>query len=137
MASAQDSSGEPIFLTVEEVLEIHAHQIESFGGAAGIRDMGLLESALAQPLQSFAGQYLHSDLPAMAAAYLFHIASNHAFLDGNKRTGAHAALVFLAMNDVEIDYPLDKAEHLTMAVASGTATKDEVIKFFRDLLASV
>ena len=126
---------QPIFLTLDEVLQIHAHQIETFGGDGGIRDMGLLESAIAQPMQSFGGQYLHPDLASMAAAYLFHIAANHAFVDGNKRTGAHAALVFLVLNGVDVDYPTDEAEQLVLCVASGRAMKDEVIEFFRKLVS--
>lgn len=83
------------FLTVDEVLELHLEQIELFGGSAGARDLNLLESAVAQPSQQFGGEYLHEDVPAMAAAYLFHIVSNHPFIDGNKRTGTDAAIVFL------------------------------------------
>ncbi len=75
------------FLTLEDVLEIHALQLARYGGADGLRDPGLLESALAQPQASFGGDFVHESLFAMAAAYLFHIVSNHAFVDGNKRTG--------------------------------------------------
>src|SRR6185437_12902547 len=95
---------EPIaFLTIDEVLELHLKQIELFGGSAGLRDRGLLESAIAQPSQTFACAYLHEDIAAMAAAYLFHIVSNHPFLDGNKRTGTDAAVVFLDLNGYELD----------------------------------
>ena len=76
----------PDFLTLDEVLEIHRDQIERYGGAAGIRDLGLLQSALAQPSATFGGQYLHADLHEMAAAYLYHLVQNHPFLDGNKST---------------------------------------------------
>ena len=86
---------EPEFLTVEDVLQIHDEQLSAYGGATGIRDQGLLESAVAMPQASFGGAYLHEDLPHMAAAYAFHIAQNQPFLDGNKRTGLVAALVFL------------------------------------------
>jgi death-on-curing protein len=78
---------DPIFLTVDEVLQIHAYQIQEFGGSDEILDVGLLESAIAQPRQSFGGAYLHPGLEDMAAAYLFHIVQNHPFADGNKRTG--------------------------------------------------
>jgi death-on-curing protein len=84
----------PIFLTIADVLEFHADQIENFGGAPTIHDIGLLESALAETRQSFGGQYVQKDLLEMAAAYLFHIVQNHPFTDGNKRTGIHAAQVF-------------------------------------------
>ena len=121
----------PVFLTVDEVLELHAFQIEQFGGDPGIRDMGLLESAVAQASQQFGGQFLHEDLTAMAAAYLFHIAQNHPFADGNKRTGLHAALTFLAMNDMDLDIPADQGEALVIGVATGQIGKVEVAKRFR------
>ena len=88
----------PTFLTLDEVLEFHAEQVELFGGDPGVRDFGLLESAIAQPRQAFGGSFLHEDLALMAAAYLFHIVQNHPFADGNKRTGTHAAHVFLRYN---------------------------------------
>ncbi len=75
------------FLDADEVLDLHAAQLEVFGGGSGLRDRGLLESAVAQPQASFGGQYAHDGLFATAAAYLFHIVSNHPFIDGNKRAG--------------------------------------------------
>ena len=92
----------PHFLYKHTVLDIHDDQIAEHGGDPGIRDEGLLESALAQPMARFAGEYLHADLFAMAAAYLFHLTNNHAFVDGNKRTGLAAALVFLDANGFEV-----------------------------------
>src|SRR5205807_4774635 len=77
---------QPRFLVLEEVLRIHAHQIEQYGGSFGVRDAGLLLSAVAAPQASFAGGFLHGTPFEMAAAYLFHLARNHPFLDGNKRT---------------------------------------------------
>lgn len=130
-----DTLGVPLFLTIDEVLHIHDHQIETYGGDPGVRDLHLLESAIAQPAQQFDGQYLHADLAAMAAAYFYHIVLNHPFVDGNKRTGAHAALVFLGMNDTHVDYPVDETEDLTLRVAAGQASKDEAIAFFRQLLS--
>lgn len=91
---------EPEFLTVEDVLQIHDEQLSAYGGATGIRDQALLESAVAMPQAFFGEAYLHKDLPHMAAAYAFHIAQNQPFLDGNKRTGLVAALVFLDLNGV-------------------------------------
>ena len=78
-------------LDVEDVLELHATQLEIYGGSPGLRDRGLLESAVAQPQTSLAGELAHGGLFAMAAAYLFHIVSNHAFVDGNKRAGVLSA----------------------------------------------
>ena len=125
-----------LFLTHEEVLRAHETQIARYGGSTGIRDLGLLESALAMPSASFGGSYLHADIYAMAAAYLFHIVSNHPFVDGNKRTGTVAALTFLDMNgywfnersESELD---DALESLVLSVACGETGKDEVAAFFR------
>ena len=125
---------EPLFLTLDEVLQLHAEALEHFGGAQGIRDITLVESAIATPRQAFGGQYLHPDLASMAAAYLFHLASNHAFVDGNKRIGARAASVFLALNGCEVDLPLDATESLVLGVAKGEISKEQVTAFLRKLL---
>jgi death-on-curing protein len=98
-------SAEPDFLTVEEVVFLHEEQLGRHGGAVGVRDLGLLESAVATPQATFDGQFVHGDLFAMAAAYAFHIAQNQPFVDGNKRAGLAAALVFLDLNGVEIRDP--------------------------------
>jgi death-on-curing protein len=84
----------PDFLTVAEVLALHEIQLHDYGGLDGLRDKGLLESAVAMTQATFGGEFLHPDLFAMAAAYAFHIAENQPFIDGNKRAGLHAALVF-------------------------------------------
>ena len=86
---------EPAFLSLENILEIHQIQIGEFGGNPGLRDVGLLRSAAAMPAAQFGGQYLHDDLYEMAAAYLYHLALNHPFVDGNKRVAAMAADIFL------------------------------------------
>ncbi len=125
----------PEFLTVEDVLDIHARQMERYGGVSGIRDVGLLESAVAQPQATFQGQFVHADLFAMAAAYLFHIVRNHPFVDGNKRTGLLSALVFLDINGVAIDRESEALYGLTLAVAEGRADKDEVEKVLREVAA--
>ncbi|MCI0641163.1 MAG: type II toxin-antitoxin system death-on-curing family toxin [Gemmataceae bacterium] len=122
----------PSFLTLEEVLQIHRDQIARYGGSAGVRDMGLLQSALAQPRATFGGQFLHADLFEMAAAYLFHLVQNHAFVDGNKRAGAVASLVFLTMNDQDIGMTNDELETLVLSVAEGKTAKDAIANFFRE-----
>jgi death on curing protein len=128
-------SGEnPTFLDLDDVLEFHAEQIAAFGGDPSIRDIHLLESALAQPRQSFGGQFLHGDLATMAAAYLFHIVQNHPFVDGNKRTGIHTAHVFLILNGVSIDLPVDRTEAMVLDVATGKLTKEQIADFFRSLI---
>ncbi len=88
----------PDFLTLDDVLAMHDDQLERFGGSAGIRDMGALESAIAMTTATFDGEFLHQDLFNMAAAYAFHIAENQPFVDGNKRTALNAALVILDIN---------------------------------------
>jgi death-on-curing protein len=115
----------PRFLTIEIVLAFHQEQLGLFGGSPGLRDMGLLESALAQPLASFGGQYLHEDLHAMAAAYLFHIVQNHPFVDGNKRTGYICALAFLELNGIATPF-VEELYDITMAVAEGKLGKTEL-----------
>ena len=120
------SSEELTFLDVDDVVELHAMQIEEFGGGEGLRDRGLLESAVAQPQASIGGEYVHDGLFAMAGAYLFHIASNHPFVDGNKRAGLLSALVFLDINGVTIGMASDALYELTMGVAEGRIEKPEV-----------
>ncbi len=121
----------PFFLSLGEVLEIHRDQIDRYGGDLGIRDLGLLQSALAMPAARFGGRYLHSDLFEMAAAYLCHIVQNHPFVDGNKRTGAVSALVFLSLNEVEIDAEEDEFETMVRSVAEGKEDKASAAEFLR------
>jgi death-on-curing protein len=113
----------PQLLTLDEVLAIHRDQIERYGGRDGIRDIALLSSAVAMPGAGFGEVAFHVDLFEMAAAYLFHIARNHPFVDGNKRTGLAAALVFLDLNGVRITAADEDLETLTMGVAEGRIAK--------------
>ena len=115
----------PDFLTLEEVLEIHSPQLARFGGAAGVRDVGLLESVLSQPQASFGGQYVHEDLFEMASAYLFHVVSNHPFIDGNKRTALVAAELFPELNGFSLDAPEEECVLLTLSVAAGKNSEKE------------
>jgi death-on-curing protein len=124
---------EPEFLTLEDVLELHARSLELFGGGAGIRDEGLLESALAQPQASFAGQHAHNTLYEMAAAYAFHIAQNQPFVDGNKRAGLGCALLFLKLNGVEIDDPTEELYGAMIALAERRLDKAGVAALFERL----
>ena len=119
------------FLTLDEVIEIHQEMIDRYGGSAGIRDQGLLESAVASPQAGFGGQYLHVDVFEMAAAYLFHITMNHPFIDGNKRAGATAAFVFLKLNNRTLTAGENQFELIVRAVAEGKLGKDEIAKFFQ------
>jgi death-on-curing protein len=120
-----------VFLTLGEVIDIHRDQIERYGGDPGLRDLYLLQSAMAMPAAGFGGRYLHTDLFEMAAAYLFHITQNHPFIDGNKRTGAVASLVFLSLNDVEIEADEEEFEKFVLGVAEGKIEKAAVAEFFR------
>lgn len=122
---------DPDFFTLDEVLEIHRDQISRYGGAPGVRDAGLLQSAIAQPSARFSGQYLHVDLFEMAAAYLFHIVKNHPFIDGHKRVGAVAAIVFLELNGREVNASEEEYEELVLQVAQGTGDKPTIASFFR------
>ena len=125
------------FLTNDEVMRIHRDQIERYGGSLGLRDGGLLDAAITMPQQQFAGQYLHADLPSMAAAYLYHLAKNHPFIDGNKRVGAAAANVFLRMNGSYLSCTNDVLAELVLRVADGSTSKDEVIEFFRNRITQL
>jgi death-on-curing protein len=120
------------FFTLDEVLAIHADQIDRYGGALGIRDHGLLESALAMPEATYSDEDLHPSLQEKAAAYLFHLVMNHAFIDGNKRVGLAVALAFLAMNDVRVEATDDELVEVILGVAEGRLSKAEVAVFLKE-----
>jgi death-on-curing protein len=122
---------EPLFLTLNEVVIIHRDQIERYGGSLGVRDWGLLQSAIAMPAATFGGQFLHTDLPEMAAAYLFHIVQNHPFIDGNKRAGAASAEIFLSMNDMQLNADADEYAELVLSIARGETSKSAIAEFIR------
>ncbi|HPO14047.1 MAG TPA: type II toxin-antitoxin system death-on-curing family toxin [Candidatus Hydrogenedentes bacterium] len=121
----------PIFLSIEDILEIHSDQIRRYGGTMVIRDTLLLQSAIAQPCAMFSGKFLYHDLFEMASAYLFHLVMNHPFLDGNKRTGGAAALVFLFLNGVKPGINEDSFADMVLSVARGEIKKPEIALFFR------
>lgn len=121
----------PLFLELDQVMRLHASMIEHYGGTNGIRDIGLLQSALAVPQASYGGASLHADLFEMAAAYLFHIVQNHPFLDGNKRTGAASAIIFLAINGFDTESDEEGLVELTLSVARGESDKSTIAGFFR------
>lgn len=124
---------EPVFLTLAEVIEVHVDQIRRYGGQGGVRDFGLLESALAQPEASFADAWLHKDLHEMAAAYAYHLCQNHPFVDGNKRAALACALVFLELNGVTIRDPKGLLKDALLSVASGKMSKTEFTQLLRKL----
>jgi death-on-curing protein len=120
------------FLSLAEVLAIHKDQITRYGGAPGIRDIALLKSALGIPAATYGGEFLHVDIFEMAAGYLFHIVKKHPFLDGNKRVGAVAALVFLYLNGFELHASEDDFAEMVLAVAGSEMSKSQVAIFFRN-----
>jgi death-on-curing protein len=119
----------PLFLTLDEVLSLHAEQIRLFGGSSGIRDVGLLQSAMGSVEATFGGAFLHETIFAMGAAYLYGICRDHPFIDGNKRTAVAAALTFLDINGVEVDANEDAFYDLVIGVAEGHASKAAVTVF--------
>lgn len=121
---------EPVFLTLDDALEMHDEQIERYGGTHGIRDLPGLESALAVPQATFDGIWLHDSIPAMAAAYLFHLCQNHAFLDGNKRIGANAAITFLILNGWDLRMTEEELVNTVLGVASGVIGKRRLTEIF-------
>ena len=123
----------PRFLTLAEVLSILQDQTTRYGGEFGVRDLGLVSSAIAVPRASFGGQPLHGDLFGMAAAYAFHLCQNHPFVGGNKRVALASALVFLDLNGIRITDPKGTLHPLMMAVARGEKGKSEIAYTLREL----
>ena len=119
------------FLSVEDVLLLHNDTMSHEGGLSGIRDHGLLDAAVAMPRQQFGGEYLHPDVQAMAAAYLYHLAQNHPFHDGNKRVAVMAAYVFLEVNGWDLKVSPSELESVTRQVASGETKKDDLVEWMR------
>ena len=118
------------FLTLSEVLLILEDQIRNYGGAYGVRDINLLSSAIYVPESSFSGKYLHETIPAMAAAYTYHICQNHPFIDGNKRVALACSLVFLDINGYEFNCSDKELYEKIMDIAKGEIKKEEIIKFY-------
>ncbi len=123
---------EPVFLGLDEVIEIHHDQIKRYGGHPGILDIGILKSTVAMPSATFDGKYLHAGIFEMAAAYLFHIARNHPFIDGNKRTGAVASIVFLMLNGIDFHADENDFERIVLLTAEGKTDKATIARFFKD-----
>lgn len=113
----------PRFLTLDEVLSLHETAIDAHGGSHGVRDHGLLESALAMAPQSFGGEFAHEVPFAMAAAYLFHVCKNHPFVDGNKRTALAACVVFLRLNGWELGASEEAAVEAVLNISTDVWNK--------------
>jgi death-on-curing protein len=125
---------DPFHLTVEIVREIHATAIAEFGGSTGVRELSLLESAVAAPQASIGGRSPYADLAEMAAAYLFYLCKNHPFVDGNKRAALGACLVFLRLNGLEPEDDSPAWEELTLAVAASEIDREGTTTRLRRLL---
>ena len=121
-------------LTVEVVLEIHAEGIGQFGGSAGIRELALLESAVAAPRASFGGESVYTDIAEVAAAYLFFLCRNHPFVDGNKRAALGSCIVFLRLNGIDPQPDSQAWEDLTLDVAASRIDREQTTKRLRALL---
>ncbi len=121
---------EPVWLTPEIVIAIHEMQLAEHGGPAGIRDMGMLESALGRPQNKFA--YGETDLAVLAAAYGFGVARNHPFIDGNKRTSLMVIYTFLGINDVEFIVPEAEFATIILDLAAGEVSEESLARWIRD-----
>jgi len=125
------------YLSVGQALALHRRQLEEFGGASGLRDRGALESAVARPAMTFAGEDLYPDIPTKAAALMHSLALNHPFLDGNKRVAAHASVAFVELNGYDYVGTTDELADITLAVAEGTVDAQALAIWFRQRLRAV
>ena len=115
-----------IRLSKEQVLLMHERLIEATGGSIGIRDEGMLDSALSNPFQSFAGEELYPSVQAKAARLCYGLVKNHPMVDGNKRIGAHVMLVFLMLNGYELSYTQQELSQTILDLASGSLNADDI-----------
>ena len=121
-----------IVLTKEQVVALHTQIITETGGETGIRDDGLLDSALHAPFQSYANKYMYPSIQQEAARLGFGLVTNHAFIDGNKRIGAHAMLVFLALNGIELEYSQDELVNIFLNIATGKSSLNDLLHWIID-----
>lgn len=121
---------EPVWLDVDDVIDMHAEQLSRFGGPEGIRDRGLLESALSRPINQWS--YGQTDMAALAAAYAFGLARNRAFVDGNKRIAFHAMMVFLRVNDIPFAPDPAHATAIILSLAAGEVSELSLTRWIRD-----
>ena len=121
---------EPIWLDVDEVIDMHAEQLAIFGGPGGVRDRGLLESAILRPVNQW--HYGQTDMAALAAAYAYGLARNHAFVDGNKRIAFHAMMVFLRLNGIAFAPDPAHASAIILSLAAGEVSEESLTRWIRD-----
>jgi death-on-curing protein len=121
---------EPEWLDITIMLDVHAEQLALFGGPDGVRDSGLLDSALARPINKFA--YGETDLASLAAAYAFGIAKNHPFVDGNKRAAFASLIVFLGLNGIDFAPSPEAATAIMLSLAAGEVSEESLARWIRD-----
>ena len=121
---------QPRWLTLRDVIDMHAEQLALFGGPAGIRDQGLLESAIARPINQWL--YGNAGLAELAAAYAFGIARNHPFIDGNKRAAFAALMAFLRLNKIGFRPPSPEATAIILELAEGKVSEDGLARWIQD-----
>jgi death-on-curing protein len=121
---------EPLWITYEQAIAIHSRQLRRFGGAPGLRDEGMLLSALERPINKW--QYEQASLPELAAAYAFGLAKNHAFVDGNKRIAFMAMMTFLHKNGVAFGPEPAHATQIILSLAAGEVSEESLIRWIRD-----
>ena len=124
-----------IYLSVEQADELHAAQIEHYGGGRGLRDRGALEASLARPAMTFGGEDLYPDIAAKAGALMHSLVMNHPYVDGNKRVGAHAAILFRAANGYQADISPEELEKVTLTVARGEPDTEALAIWFRQRIS--
>lgn len=121
-----------IRISKEQVLILHSHLFSETGGTDGVRDEGLLESAIAAPFQSFGGAEVFTSIQQKAARLGYGLIKNHAFVDGNKRIGVHCMLVFLALNRIELEYTQDELSDMVLKVAAGEWVLEDLLHWITD-----
>lgn len=121
-----------IILSKEQIIALHSQLIQETGGIDGVRDDGLLDSALAAPFQSFEGTEVYPSIQQKAARLGYRLVKNHAFVDGNKRIGAHAMLIFLMLNKIELDYTQNELSDTFLKIAAGKLTGEKLFHWILD-----
>jgi death on curing protein len=120
-----------LYLSIDQVLELYSSQLKSYGGRLGLRDRPALEAAVARPAATFGGEDLYPDIAAKAAALMHSLVMNHPFVDGNKRVGAHAAILFLEINSLAADFTPAELADVTLAAARGELDAERLAIWFR------
>lgn len=124
-----------LYLSIEQIDEIHALQLRHYGGSPGLRDRGALASAVVRPAMTFGGEDLYSDIASKAGALMHSLVMNHPYVDGNKRVGSHAAVLFLLINEQRLDVPPKELEELTLTVARGELDAEALAIWFRQRIS--